>query len=191
MNAAKRDWQDAAASSTKALEVIDAALTSALAETQQQVYNSNKIAALNTRALGLRRVAAKFDGTQVSAAWKAHQEYIAVEPDPAKKAKARGEGLQMLFDAGATDRAIEESRIVLAAEPNDLTASRVPGFALFTAGDRENFQEAADRLQWYVDTLPGTDPLKVLAKETLDYLLGAENIKPRVRQATAKPPPRP
>lgn len=182
MNAAKKDWQESVASSTKALEVINTDLTNGgVAPQTQQVYNSTKLAALSTRALALQRVATKVDSTQASAAWEAYQEYIAVETDPAKKTKSRGEALQMLFDAHATDLAIEEARTVLDAEPNDLAANRVVGLALLASGDKENYQEAADRLQQYVDLAPDTDPLKRYAKEALKLLMSEENIKPRGR----------
>jgi tetratricopeptide (TPR) repeat protein len=174
MNAAKKDWQESAASSTRALEVINTA-------SQNQVYNSAQLAALSQRALALIRVATKVDSTQASAAWEAHQEYIAVETDPAKKAKSRGEALQMLFDASATDLAIEEARTVLDEEPNDLPANRVLGLALLASGDKENYQEAADRLQQYVDLAPDTDPFKPYTKEALELLMREENIKPRRR----------
>jgi tetratricopeptide (TPR) repeat protein len=182
VDAAKKDWQESAASSDRALEVIDTALTSSAADPQtQQIYNSNKLVALSTRALALQRIATKVDNTQASAAWEANQEYIAVETDPAKKAKSRGEALQMLFDASATDLAIEEARTVLDEEPNDLTANRVLGLSLLASGDKENYQEAADRLQQYVDLAPDTDPLKRYAKEALELLMREENIKPRRR----------
>ena len=174
MDAARKDWQDAAASSAKALEVINTA-------SPNQVNNSNKLVALNVRVLVLTRIATKVDNTQVSEAWEAHQAYIAVETDPAKKAKSRSEALQMLFDAKATDLAIEETRKVLDAEPNDLTANRVLGLALLASGDKENYQEAADRLKRYVDLAPDTDPLKRYVKEALELLMSEENIKPRGR----------
>ena len=96
--------------------------------------------------------------------------------------------LQMAFDAGSVDLAIAEARKILATQPNDLDANRVLGLALFASGDKKNFQEAADVLQRYVDLAPDTDPIKQSAKDSLDYLISAENIKPRRRQATQRRP---
>jgi hypothetical protein len=179
MDAAKKDWQEAAASSNKALEVINAALASGTADAQQQqIYNSNKMVALNTRALAMKRVATKVDSTQAQAAWDAYQEYMAVEADAAKKAKARGDALQTLFDAGATDLAVTQARAVLAEDPDNVDANRILGLALFATGDKAKYQEAANFLQRYVDKAPDTDPLKQSARESLEYLRTAENVKP-------------
>ena len=184
-SAAKKDWTEAAQASRKALEVIKSAPTND--PEQQGIYAGNRIAALSTYALAMRLVATKVDQTQASAAWEASQEHISVETDPAKKAKLRGDALQMLFDAGSVDLAIAEARKILATEPNQLGANRVLGLSLFASGEKKNFQEAADRLLRYVTLAPDTDPLKQSAKESLDYLKTAENIEPRKGQAT--PPP--
>ena len=182
---AKKDWSEAAQASRKALDVIKSAPTNDPGG--QGIYAQNRIAALSAYALAMRLVATKVDQTQASAAWEAYQEHSAVETDAAKKAKLRGDALQMIFDAGSIDLAIAEARKVLATEPNEVDANRVLGLALFASGEKKNFQEAADHLQRYVDLAPDTDPLKQSAKESLDYLKTAENIEPRRGQATPRP----
>jgi tetratricopeptide (TPR) repeat protein len=186
--AAKKDWSAAAQASRKALDVIKGA--PADDPDQQRIYTRNRLAALSAYAQAMRLVATKVDYTQASAAWEAYQEYIAVETDPAKKTRLRGEALQMVFDAGSIDLPIAEARKILATEPNQLDANRVLGLALFASGDKKNYQEAADHLQRYVELAPDTDPLKQSAKESLDYLMTAENIKPRRGQAAQRPPQR-
>ena len=63
--------------------------------------------------------------------------------------------------------------------------------ALFASGDKAKFQEAANYLQRYVDKAPDTDPLKQSAKESLDYLKTAENVKPEKVTPTRAPRKRP
>ncbi len=171
-----------AQASRKALDVIKSAPTNDPGG--QGINAGNKIAALSTYALAMRLVATKVDQTQASAAWEAYQGYIAVETDAAKKAKLRGDALQMIFGSGSIDLAIAEARKVLATEPNEVDANRVLGLALFASGEKKNFQEAADHLQRYVDLAARHRPAQAVAKESLDYLKTAENIEPRKGQAT-------
>ncbi|HEX8283215.1 MAG TPA: carboxypeptidase regulatory-like domain-containing protein [Pyrinomonadaceae bacterium] len=175
MEEAKKDWKEAADASQKALQTIN---TGGGDPQQAAIYAQNKIVALSTRALAMRLVATKVDQSQAQAAWDAYQEYIAVETDAAKKAKFRGEALQTLFDAGATDLATTQARAFLAEDPENVDANRILGLSLFASGDKAKFQEAANYLQHYVDKAPDTDPLKQSAKESLDYLKTAENVKP-------------
>ena len=186
ITAAKKDWTDAAEASKKALDIINGAASGGADPQQAQVYSQNKLAAVTTRALAMRLVATKVDQTQGQAAWDAYQEYINLELDPAKKAKLRGEALQTLFDAGAVDQAVTQARATLAEDPENVDANRILGLALFASGDKAKFQEAANYLQRYVDKAPDTDPLKASAKESLDYLRTAENVKPE-KTSPARP----
>ncbi|HEX8354639.1 MAG TPA: hypothetical protein VF611_17160, partial [Pyrinomonadaceae bacterium] len=153
---------------------------------QAAIYAQNKIVALSTRALAMRLVATKVDQSQAQAAWQAYQEYIAAETDAAKKAKFKGEALQTLFDAGAVDQAVTQARGVLTEDAENVDANRILGLALFATGDKTKYQEAANFLQRYVDKAPDTDPLKQSARESLEYLKTAENVKPE-RSAPARP----
>lgn len=184
ITAAKKDWSDAADAAKKALDIINNA--GAADPQQQQVYAQNRVAALSTRALAMRLVATKVDQSQGQAAWDAYQEYIGVEADAAKKAKLKGEALQTLFDAGAIDQAVTQARAVVTEEPDNVDANRILGLALFASGDKAKFQEAANFLQRYVDKAPDTDPLKASARESLEYLKTAENVRPE-RTSPARP----
>jgi hypothetical protein len=183
MDAAKKDWSDAAEASQKALQIIN---TGSADPAQQAIYAQNKLAAISTHALAMRLVATKVDQTQAQAAWDSYQEFITAEVDPAKKAKLKAEALQTLFDAGAIDQAVAQSRAALTEDPDNVDANRILGLALFASGDKAKFQEAANYLQHYVDKAPDTDPLKQSAKESLDYLKTAENVKPEKTQ-TGRP----
>ncbi|MFL6333643.1 MAG: carboxypeptidase regulatory-like domain-containing protein [Pyrinomonadaceae bacterium] len=190
LDAAKKDWLEAAELSGKAVTLVKAA--NPTSETVNAAsFEQNKKAAISTRALSLRLVASKVDQTQAQAAWDAYQDFIAAETDPAKKSKLKGEALQTVFDAGAVDLAVTQARTVVAEEPENIDANRILGLALFASGDKTKFQEAANYLQRYVDKAPDTDPLKQSAKESLDYLKTAENVKPEKVTPTRTPRKRP
>lgn len=182
---AKKDWTDAAAAASKAVDALNAQSTAGGDMANQAAATQNKLAALTTRAKALRLVATKVDQSQAQTAWDAYQQVLAIEIDPAKKAKLRAEALQMIFDAGSMDLATAEARKVLTEDPDNVDANRILGLALFASGDKTKYQEAANYLQHYVDKAPDTDPLKSSAKESLDYLKTAENIKPE--KATGRP----
>ena len=182
MDAAKKDWAEAADNATKAVTLVKAATPPDAAN--QAGFEQNKKAAISTRALALRLVATKVDQSKAAEALAAYQEYMDSETDPAKKAKIKAEALQTVFDAGATDLATAEAQKVLAENPDDIDANRIMGLALFASGDKTKFQQAANYLQRYVDKAPDTDPLKQSAKESLEYLKTAENVKPEKTQPT-------
>lgn len=187
MDSAKKDWTDAAMFGNKAVDIISAA-NPAGDNVNAASYAQNKLAAITIRAMAMRFLASKVDNTKAQDAWDAYQQLLALELDPVKKAKFRAEALQTVFDAGAVDLAAAKAREILATEPDDVDANRVLGLALFASGDKAKFQEAANALQHYVDKAPDTDPLKSSAKESLDYLKTAENIKPE--KTTSRPPAR-
>jgi tetratricopeptide (TPR) repeat protein len=183
LETAKKDFRDAVDSAAKAIELYKtqpaptdpAALKS---------YETNKYYALAARAEGLRLLVTKADPTQADAALVAYQEYLAVETDPAKKTKARVDVAQMLLDSGASDKAFAEFQKILADDPANVDAMLGAGLALFQSGDKTKFQDAANYLQNFVDKAPETHRLKASAKEALDYLKSAENVKPQKTTTT-------
>jgi hypothetical protein len=184
MDAAKKDWAEGADLAAKAVTLVKAA-NPAGANVNAAGYEQNKKAAISVRALLLRRVASKVDQSKAPEALAANQEYLEIETDAAKKAKIKAETLQTLFDANATDLVVAEAGKILAEEPDNPDANRILGLALYATGDKAKYQEAANRLQHYVDKAPDTDPLKASTREALEYLKTAENIK------TEKTPSRP
>jgi len=124
----------------------------------------------------------KVDQSQTDLGVTAYQEYLAVETDPVKKAKAQKDMAQMLFDANAFDKALVEYRKILETNPDDLDALLRSGQALFNIGaintDKAKYQEAANYLAQFVAKAPDTDPFKADAKAILDALKDQENVKP-------------
>ena len=178
LEAAHKDWREAAESSTKAVQLAKAQAAATDPEAQKG-QATNKYFALVARAEAMRLFATKVDTTKSDEAFAAFQDLIAVETDPAKKLKAQVDAAQMYFDSGNAAKAIEAFQSVLSANPDNLDATLGMGLALFSTGDKTKYQEAANYLQRFVDKAPDTHPLKASAKESLDYLKKNENVQPQ------------
>ena len=185
LQTAKDDFKAAAEAAAKAVTLIKAQpVPTDPAEVQR--YNSNKYAALLTNAEAQRLFVSKADPTQAEAGLAAFKEYLAVETDPARKAKAQVDMAQMLLDSGAADKALVEFKSILTTQPDSPEANLGAGLALYATGDKAQFQEAANYLQHFVDVAPDTNPMKDDAKAILTELKNTEKIAPE----KIKPAPR-
>lgn len=181
---AKDDFKAAAETAGKAATMLKAqAAPTDAAEVQR--YNANKYAAFLTYAESMRLFVTKADQSQADAAEAAFKDYIAVEMDPTKKAKAQLDMAQMLLDSGATDKALTEFKAILATTPDNPDANLGAGLALYATGDKTKFQEAANYLQKFVDFAPDTNTMKQGAKDVLAELKNSENVTP---EKTTRPP---
>lgn len=177
IEAARKDFKAAAAASAKSVGLIKA-MTVPTEPVELERYNGNKLSGFATYAESMRLLATKVDQTQADTALAAFKDYIAVETDPAKKAKAKTDAAQMLLDAGAPDKAFAEFRAILETEPDNADANLGAGLALFSSGDKTKYQDAANYLQRFLDKAPDTHPLKQSGKEALEYLKTAEKVVP-------------
>jgi len=184
LQGAKDDFKAAAETSGKAATMIKAQPAPA-DPNEVQRYNNNKYAAFVTWAESMRLYVTKGDQSQADAGEAAYKDYIAVEMDPAKKAKAQLDMAQMLLDAGATDKALAEFKAILVTTPDSPDANLGAGLALYATGDKAKFQEAANYLQKFVDVAPDTNQMKQGAKEVLTELKNTENVTP---EKTTRPP---
>jgi len=183
LQTAKDDFKAAVDTSTKAVTLIKA-LPVPTDPTELQRYNGNKYASMITQAESMRLYVSKGDPTQADAGLAAYKDYIAVETDPAKKAKAQLDMAQMLLDAGASDKALAEFKNILAATPDSPEANLGAGLAVYATGDKAKYQEAANFLQKFVEVAPDTNPMKADAKAILSELKNTENVTP---EKTSKP----
>jgi tetratricopeptide (TPR) repeat protein len=188
LQTAKDDFKAAAETSAKAVTMIKAQpVPTEAAEVQR--YNGNKYAAMLTQAEAMRLYVSKGDPTQADAGLAAYKDYIAVETDPAKKAKAQLDMAQMLLDSGAADKALTEFKTILATSPDSPEANLGAGLAVYAAGDKAKFQEAANYLQHFVEVAPDTNPMKADAKAILTELKNTENVTPeKTKPATRRKP---
>lgn len=177
LEAAKADFKAAAESSTKAVTMIKSQNAGA-DPAEAERLNKNKYAAMLTHAESMRLFVSKVDGTQADAGLAAFKDYIAIETDPAKKAKAQLDAAQMLLDSGASDKALAEFQAVLANQPDNPEANLGAGLALYAAQDKAKYQEAANYLQRFVDVAPDSNPMKDDAKAILAELKSTEKVVP-------------
>ena len=185
LQSAKDDFKAAAEASSKAVTMIKA-LPVPTEAAELQRYNGNKYAAMITQAESMRLYVSKGDPTQADAGLAAYKDYLAIETDPAKKAKAQLDMAQMLLDAGAADKALVEFQEILAITPNSPEANLGAGLAVYATGDKAKFQEAANFLQKFVEVAPDSNPMKDDAKAILAELKNTENVTPE----KTKPAPR-
>ncbi len=180
LEASKKDFQAAAEASTKAIELIKGQ-TVPTDPAEQNRFNANKLSALTTRAESMRLFVTKVDQSKADDGFTAYQEYVAAEPDATKKVNARRDAAQMLFDAGAFEKALGEYQKLLAENPDDIDALVKSGMLLFNIGamdnDKAKYQEAANYLQQFVNKAPDTDRFKADAKAILEELKNQQNVQ--------------
>jgi tetratricopeptide (TPR) repeat protein len=188
LQVAKDDFKAAAETSSKAVTLIKA-VTVPTEAAELQRYNGNKYAALITQAESMRLYVSKGDPTQADAGLAAYKDYLAIETDPAKKAKAQLDMAQMLLDAGAADKALTEFKGILAATPDSPEANLGAGLAVYATGDKAKFQEAANFLQKFVEVAPDSNPMKADAKAILTELKNTENVTPEKTKSSPRRKP--
>jgi tetratricopeptide (TPR) repeat protein len=149
-------------------------------------YTNNKLAAYIINVEAYRLFVSKADPTQADAGLAAYKDYMALETDPVKKAKAQFDAAKLLLEAGASDKAFAEYQSILSEKPDDPDANLGAGLALYGTADKEKFQEAANYLQRFVDKAPDTHKDKEMVKAVLAELKN-EKIVP---DKTAAPPRR-
>ena len=177
IEAAKADFRAAAGATTKAVVMIKAQpVPTDPAELTK--YNNNKLAAFTVNAEAHRLFVSKADPSQADAGLAAFKDYIAIETDPAKKAKAQLDAAQLLLDAGAVDKAFTEFQAIVTAQPDNPDANLGAGLSLFASGDKAKYQDAANFLQHYVDVAPETHKFKADAKAILAELKNTEKVTP-------------
>ncbi len=190
METVKRDFDNAAASSDRALTLLKGAT-----ETDPAVlknYEANKMLALNNRKEAYRlMIKTGADRTKGKEATVAFQEYLAAETDPAKKSTGQLSFAETLLDAQEFDQAIVEFEKILAQDPNNVEALAGAGFSLVNVGyignDKSKFQQGANYLQKFSDLAPDTHKYKADAKGLIETLKKEQNVAPqKTGKTTAK-----
>ena len=188
LQTAKDDFKAASEAAGKAVTMLKAQ-TAPTDAAEVARYNSNKYAAMLTHAESMRLYVSKADPTQAEAGLAAFKDYIAVETDATKKAKAQLDMAQMLLDSGQADKALTEFKTILTAQPDSPEANLGAGLAVYATGDKAKFQEAANFLQRFVDVAPDTNPMKDDAKAILTELKNSENVTPEKKAPPRRPRP--
>lgn len=181
IEAAKVDFKNAAETADKAVDLIKKE-PAATDPTDQKRHDANKYVALAVRAEAYRLYVSMTDPTQADTGITAFQDYIAVETDPAKKSKAQLDLAQMLFDAGAADKAMVEFKKILDVAPDNVDALYGMGIAEISSGyadkDKAKLQEGVNYLQRFVDKAPDTHKYKADAKAAIAEMKNTESVVP-------------
>jgi tetratricopeptide (TPR) repeat protein len=184
LEAARKDFRESAESATKAVELVKA-MPNPADPTEQARQLANKRAAVSARADAMKIFVTKVDPTKADDGYAAFQDFIGMQTDNAIKLKAQLDSAQMLFDAGAVDKAVAEYQKILTTNPDNVEAMLGAGLALFGTGDADKYQEAANYLQRFVDNAPDTHAFKADAKAVLEELK-RQNVKPQKTAPTGR-----
>ncbi|MEP6925185.1 MAG: tetratricopeptide repeat protein, partial [Pyrinomonadaceae bacterium] len=133
---AGKDFQAAVDALQKAVDVFSKS-TAPTDAAQAKNFNDGKFAMISDRVESYRLLI-KTDPNKAGDAAKAYEDYIAVEPDAAKKQKAQLSLAQAVFTSGDLEKAIPEYRKVLTAQPDNPDALYELGASLIAMGDQNN-----------------------------------------------------
>ena len=130
------------------------------------------------------------DPTRDAAAGAVLDQYIAAEPDGAKRMPSIVAFANNMNSAGELKLATAGFRKVLEVDPNNLDALAGIGLALYSEGsmtappNKEILQEGLNFMQKFVDTAPDTHKLKESTKAIIEELKNEQKLAP---QKTAAP----
>lgn len=199
-DAANADYNEALKAFDQAMAVIKAAPAPATPAEQKQ-RDAVKLELLaNAMEVHRLKAVSGIDGSKADDAAKVVEEYVAVEPDPAKKITARTTLGDIMRGAGQFDKAIAAYRAVLESAPDNTEVMASLGLSLVALGtsvdppNKEQLQEGLNYMSKYAETvqiLP-TDPnnvkeFKQSVKDTVEYLKTDQKLKAQpVKAAPAK-----
>ncbi len=194
---ANKLYDDALAAFQQGLAVIKAAAPAANPADQKQREGSTL--ALYTIATEVHRLKASVDSSKTAEANTVITEYIAMEPDAAKKINAQMALGDIFRRTGDLEKAVAAYRQVLVLKPDHADAMGSLGLSLFGQGasmmpeDKEMEQEGLNFMQKYIDLSPisptdsqQTKELKASIKESVDYLKAQKMAPQKVAAPTPK-----
>lgn len=178
----KQDLQDAVAAYSRSWTILKAAQPADI--TNPANYEASKLQALTGLTESYRLLTqTKSDMTKGAEAEIAFTEYLAIETDAAKKAKAQVVLGDILRDSGESEKALAAYQAVLQGTPNNPDALVGAGLMLVNIGylsnDKAKFQEASNYLQKFLSNAPATHPFNDDAKALIDTLKKEQNITPQ------------
>jgi tetratricopeptide (TPR) repeat protein len=190
---AKNDLLEVVVASDRTLEILKTATTTD--PNAQKNYEANKFLALVNRKAAYRLMSQTgLDREKGKQALVAFQEYIAAEPDAAKKSKAQLDLALTLQDSNEFELAITEFQKILEADPGNVDALVGIGLSMVNVGyinlesdpakGKAQLQEAANYLQKFVDVAPDTHKFKDDAKAAIDSLKEQQKVVPQKGKTT-------
>ena len=125
------------------------------------------------------------DPAYLAASGPALEQYIASEPDAAKRVPNLLAFANNMNGAGELKTAAVAYRKVLETDPNNLDALVGLGLALYSEGsvtsppNKEVLQEGLNYMQRFVDTAPDTHKLKESTKAIIEELKNEQKLAPQ------------
>jgi len=130
------------------------------------------------------------DTTKTELAKNLMAEYMTVETDQAKKTEAQRILGDIYLASGELDSAVAEYKKVLAINPSDADALAGIGFSMVSigamtkeAGDavkaKEQYQEAINYLQKFIDSAPANHKYLADAKSSIEDVKKEQNVQPQ------------
>lgn len=178
----KQDLLEAVTSYNRSYDILKAAQPTEI--TNQANYDAAKMQALTGLTDSYRLLTqTKSDFTKGAEAEVAFTNYLAVETDAAKKAKAQIVLADILRDSNESEKALAAYQAVLQGTPNNPDALVGAGLMLVNIGylsnDKAKFQEASNYLQKFLSNAPASHPFTDDAKALIDTLKKEQNITPQ------------
>lgn len=190
---AKQDWTTAIDSFSNGLKILKGA-TAADAESQKN-YDASKFNILSN-LIEVHRLMSKsgVDTSKSAEAKAAYDEYLAIETDAAKKAKAQTTLGDILREGNDSDNAIIAYKAALVTSPDNPDALAGLGLSLFNAGvvsdNTPQKQEGLNYMQRFAEVAPDNHPLKSSVRDAVEYLKTQDKLTPEktTKTSTKKKP---
>ncbi|HKP67878.1 MAG TPA: hypothetical protein VJV05_01260, partial [Pyrinomonadaceae bacterium] len=144
---------------------------------------------LETHGIGTRLAP---DPARDAGAGSVMEQYIAAEPDGAKRMPTMLSFANNMNSAGELKLATSAFRKILEVDPNNLDALAGIGLALYSEGsmtappDKAILQEGLNFMQKFVDTAPDTHKLKESTKAIIEELKNEQKLAPQKTAPTKR-----
>lgn len=192
LESAKKDWTTAVETFNGALKILKGATAADAAE--QKNYDASKFNILSN-LIEVHRLLSRsgIDTSKSAEAKTAFDDYLAIETDTAKKAKAQITLGDVLREGNDSDNAIIAYKAALVTSPDNPDALAGLGLSLFNAGvisdNTSQKQEGLNYMQRFAEVAPDNHPLKASVKDAVEYLKTQDKLTPeKVKPAPKKKP---
>jgi tetratricopeptide (TPR) repeat protein len=198
-NAAKKEFVAALAAYTQAADIVKKDTS---ADPKDQALKKSIMNDLYLTAIEVHRLmaVAQVDTTHTAEAEALINEYVAQEPDVAKKIKMQTVLGDIMRSAGEFDKAVAAYKTVLETSPDNNEVMASLGLSLVAQGtsvdppNREQLQEGLNYMQKYADTVailptdsPTVQEFKKSVKDTVEYLKTEQKLKAQPTPKAAAP----
>lgn len=192
LESAKKDWTNAIESYDKGLKILKSA--TAVDAVAQKSYDNSKFNILSNLIEVHRLLSRSGVDTSKSAEAKvAFDEYLAIETDTPRKAKAQIALGDILREGNDSDNAILAYKAALVTSPDNPDALAGLGLSLFNSGviadNKEQKQEGLNYMQRFAEVAPDNHPLKISVREAVEYLKTQDKLIPEKTKTSTKKKP--